>query len=130
MARYRVLVLAHRLSPQAKESGSRVGSAVMEMRVVRAATATYARDLALMQVMTASALLIDAPVVTDAVLVERLRFGRKPVREHLLRNHPRRANGPATREQSVGTHLMRRARRGISNSVSYCLPLTGLVEAL
>lgn len=68
----------------------------MEVRVVRAPTAAYARDLALMQVVTASALLIDAPVVIDAVLVERLRFGRKPVREHLRRNHPLRAHRPVS----------------------------------
>ena len=152
MARYRILVLAHRPSTQAKDlarstpaagrsavteprrpgSDARPGSAVMEVRVVRAPTAADARDLALMQVMAASALLIDAPVVTDAVLVERLRLGRRAVREHLRRDHPMRAHRPglAAREQSVSTHVMRRIRRGIGDSVGYCLPLTGLAGAL
>lgn len=53
--------------------------AVMEMDVVRAESPELARDL--VQVMARSALLSEAAVVVDAVCVEQLRWGRRPVRE-------------------------------------------------
>lgn len=92
--RYCVTVLAHRSSVQLKRVRSHVkseqveavrpwpvGSAVMEIDVVRAESAAFARDVVLVQVMAASALFSEAAVVVDAVCVERLRWGRRPVRE-------------------------------------------------
>lgn len=53
----------------------------MEMDVVRAESPELARDLVLVQVMARSALLSEAAVAVDAVCVEQLRWGRRPVRE-------------------------------------------------
>lgn len=88
-ARYRILILAYRLSQQmrppaaliptqhaGRETGCTAersthqpsaGSAVIEMQVVRARSTASAHDLALMQVIAASALITDATVVVDVV---------------------------------------------------------------
>jgi len=73
--RYRVTVIGHR------RRGLTAASGIEHIETVRAASAEFARDLVLVQLHAASALVCDAPVGVDAVLVERLRWGRNPVRE-------------------------------------------------
>jgi hypothetical protein len=77
--RFRVTVIAHRRSPAHPVPWTESG--IVHVQVVRAATAQFARDLALLTVHAESALVADARVGVDAVLVERLRWGRSPVRE-------------------------------------------------
>jgi len=79
MNRYRVTVIAHRTSPVgvAPLAG---GSGILHSEVVRAESAVFARDLVLVRVVAASALVADVPVGLDTVTVERLRLGRPAVR--------------------------------------------------
>lgn len=79
MNRYRVTVIAHRRS--AGRTGGDAGSAIVHAETVRAPSAEFARDLVLVGVHAESALVSDAAVGVDAVLVERMRWGRAPVRE-------------------------------------------------
>jgi hypothetical protein len=76
--RYRVTVIAHRR--RAGGSGGDAESGIVHAETVRAETAEFARDLVLVGVHARSALLSDATVGVDAVLVERVRWGRSPVR--------------------------------------------------
>jgi hypothetical protein len=81
--RYRVTVIAHRRAGSSG-SGTAVRTAatgIEHIETVRAPSAELARDLVLVRVHAESALVSPAPVGVDAVLVERLRWGRNPVRE-------------------------------------------------
>ena len=87
MQRYRVTVIAHRRCP----AGTRPwagGSGIVHLETVRAQDAAFARDLVLLHVHTGSALVSEAPVGVDAVVVERLRRLRRPVREIDSRRRP------------------------------------------
>ncbi|PRY16795.1 hypothetical protein [Kineococcus rhizosphaerae] len=77
--RYRVTVIAHRRSTSFPAAWS--DSGIVRVQTVRATTPALARDLALVHVHAESALVADVRVGVDAVLVERLRWGRSPVRE-------------------------------------------------
>lgn len=77
--RYRVTVIAHRRSTPLPAAWS--DSGIVRVQTVRATTPALARDLALVHVHAESALVADVRVGVDAVLVERLRWGRSPVRE-------------------------------------------------
>jgi hypothetical protein len=77
--RFRVTVIAHRRSAVRADGDG--GSGVVHVETVRADDAGFARDLVLVRVHAESALVSGAAVGVDAVLVERLRWGRPPVRE-------------------------------------------------
>lgn len=82
--RYRVTVIGHRragLHEVGHEPVRGAASGLAHVETVRAETPEFARDLVLVRVHAQSALVSDAPVGVDAVLVERLRWGRNPVRE-------------------------------------------------
>jgi hypothetical protein len=76
MNRYRVTVIAHR---RAGRSGT-AESGIVHAETVRAESAEFARDLVAVGVHADSALLSDAAVGIDALLVERVRWGRAPQR--------------------------------------------------
>ncbi|GAA0309047.1 hypothetical protein [Kineococcus aurantiacus] len=81
--RYRVTVIAHRRAPVSHlpAAPARAESGIVHVRTLRAPDPALARDLALVHVHAESALVADVRVGVDAVLVERLRWGRPPVRE-------------------------------------------------
>lgn len=79
MNRFRVTVIAHRRWAVRTDGDS--GSGVVHVETVRADDADFARDLVLVRLHAESALAGGAAVGVDAVLVERLRWGRPPVRE-------------------------------------------------
>lgn len=79
MNRYRVTVIAHR-SPSVGAVPGGAGSGILHSEVVRAESAVFARDLVLVRVVAASAVVADVPVGVDTVTVERLRLGRPAVR--------------------------------------------------
>lgn len=82
MNRYRVTVIAHRSAP-AGAVPLAGGSGILHSEVVRAESAVFARDLVLVRVVAASAVVADVPVGIDTVTVERLRLGRPAVRVSL-----------------------------------------------
>ncbi|ABS05629.1 hypothetical protein Krad_4166 [Kineococcus radiotolerans SRS30216 = ATCC BAA-149] len=77
--RYRVTAIAHRRC--AGFTAGEAGSGIVHVETVRAEDAGFARDLVLVRLHAESALVSPAPVGVDAVLVERVRWGRAPVRE-------------------------------------------------
>ncbi|WP_432515232.1 hypothetical protein [Kineococcus sp. SYSU DK001] len=79
--RHRVTVVAHRrFSPGTGATGAAgAESGLVHAETVRAADAAFARDLVLVR-LHAEAALVGAAVVVDSVLVERVRWGRAPVR--------------------------------------------------
>jgi hypothetical protein len=77
--RYRVTVIAHRRCTG--RPGVDAGSGIVHTETVRAHDARFARDLVLVGLHAESALVSEAAVGVDAVLVERLRWGRPAVRE-------------------------------------------------
>ncbi|MEW1959118.1 hypothetical protein [Kineococcus sp. NPDC059986] len=77
-SRFRVTVVAHRRFAAGAAPG--LPSGLVHAVVVRAETPALARDIALVH-LHADAALADAVLGVDAVLVERLRLGRVPVRE-------------------------------------------------
>ncbi|WP_432563335.1 hypothetical protein [Kineococcus sp. SYSU DK003] len=78
--RYRVTVIAHRRCGAVRTGGT-AESGIHHVQTVRATSAEFARDLALVHLHAESALVSTAVVGVDAVVVERLRWGRSPVRE-------------------------------------------------